>query len=123
MHRILIADDSIYMRETLREILHEAGYEIVGEAVNGLNAVEIYRALVPDIVMLDITTPQGDGIDALKNIIEINPDAIVIMMTVVGKPDKVLEALDNGAKSYLTKPFDKVSVINAIRQATALLQP
>lgn len=119
MYRILIADDSIYMRETLREILSEAGHKIVGEAVNGINAVEIYRALTPEIVMLDIAMPDGDGIEALIKIMELNKDATVIMLTVVGKPDIILTALNNGAKSYLTKPFDRQSVLNALQQATA----
>ena len=119
MYRILIADDSTYMRDTLREILRTAGHEIVGEAVNGINAVDIYRALAPDIVMMDIAMPDGDGIEALQEIMVLNKDAVVIMLTVVGKPDIILKSLNNGAKSYLTKPFDKQSVIHALQQATA----
>lgn len=118
MYRILIADDSIYMRESLRDILREAGHEVIGEAANGNNAVEIYRALTPDLVMLDIAMPDGDGIEALQRIMEINKDAVVVMLAVVGKPDLVLQALNCGARSYTTKPFDKKSVINAIMQAT-----
>ncbi len=121
MYRILIADDSIYMRDTLRDILRAAGHEIVGEAVNGINAVDIYRALEPDIVMMDIAMPDGDGIEALKQIIALNKDAIVIMLTVVGKPDIILKALNNGARSYLTKPFDKQGVLHAIQQATVTI--
>ncbi len=119
MYRILIADDSNYMRETLREMLREAGHEVIGEAINGSNAVAIYKALLPDLVMMDMTMPGGDGIDALSEIIEINQNAIVIMLAVVGKPEKVLEALNIGAKSYVTKPFDAASVLNAIKKATA----
>lgn len=120
MYRILIADDSNYMRQTLRDILREAGHEVIGEAINGSNAVEIYKALLPDIVLMDVTMPDTNGIDALKKIIEINKDAVVIILTVVGKPEKVLEALNSGAKSYVTKPFDVSSVLNAIKQATAV---
>jgi two-component system chemotaxis response regulator CheY len=119
MFRILIADDSNYMRESLRDILQEAGFEVIGEAKNGNNAVEIYKALVPDIVMLDISMPDGDGIAALKQIMELDRDAVVVMLTVVGKPEIVLEALNCGARSFLTKPFDRASVLQAIRQATA----
>lgn len=119
MYRILIADDSNYMRESLRDILREAGHEVIGEAINGSNAIEIYRALLPDIVMMDVKMPDINGIEALKKIIEINRDAVVIMLTVVGKPEEVLEALNDGAKSYVTKPFDISSVLNAIKQATA----
>ena len=121
MYRILVADDSTYMRETLCDILREAGYEVIGEAKSGYNAVEIFRALKPDIVMLDAAMPEENGIHALKDIMEIDPDAIVIIITVVGKPDIVLEALTNGARSYLTKPFDEGSVQQAIRQATAVI--
>jgi two-component system, chemotaxis family, chemotaxis protein CheY len=119
MYRILIADDSIYIRETLCNILAKAGHEIVGEAVSGFNAVEIYKALLPDIVMLDMTMPEENGIETLKRIISINKDAIVIMLTVVGKPEKILEALNHGARSYVTKPFDEASVINALHKAIA----
>jgi two-component system, chemotaxis family, chemotaxis protein CheY len=119
MYRILIADDSNYMRETLHDILREAGHEVIAEAVNGVNAVEIYRVLLPDIVIMDMTMPDENEFEALKKIIEINKDAIVIMLTVVGKPDQVLEALNNGAKGYVTKPFVAASVLNAIHKATA----
>ncbi|UOO38810.1 response regulator [Oscillospiraceae bacterium CM] len=117
MYRILIADDSQYMRENLREIMHDIGYEVVGEATNGLDVVELYRFLLPDIVFVDMKMPESSGIDALKRIIDINKDAVVIMLSVVGKPDQVLEALNCGAKSYLTKPFDKASALHAIKQA------
>jgi two-component system chemotaxis response regulator CheY len=119
MYRILIADDSNYMRETLRDILHGAGHEIVAEAANGANAIEIYKALMPDIVLLDMTMPGENGIDTLQKIITANIDAVVIMLTVVGKPESVLDALNLGASGYLTKPFDEASVLNAITKAAA----
>lgn len=119
MYRILIADDSNYVRETLREILRAAGHEVVAEAINGVNAVEIYKALQPDIVMLDMTIPGEYSIETLKKIIEIKDSAIVIMLTVVGKPEIVLEALNEGAKGYVTKPFDETSVLNALEMAVA----
>jgi two-component system chemotaxis response regulator CheY len=107
------------MRESLRDILREAGHEVIGEAASGNNAVDIYRALTPDIVMLDTTMPDGNGMDALKDIMEINSAAVVVMLTVVGKPDMVLKALEYGARGFLTKPFDRTSAINAITQAVA----
>jgi two-component system chemotaxis response regulator CheY len=119
MYRILIADDSSYMRETLRDILQGAGHEIVAEAANGPNAVEIYKALLPDIVMLDMTMPGESGLDTLRSIIRINNNAVVIILTAVGKPEKVLEALNAGAKGYVTKPFDESSVLNAISKTAA----
>lgn len=119
MYRILIADDSSYMRETLRDILQGAGHEIVAEAANGPNAVEIYKALLPDIVMLDMTMPGESGLDTLRSIIRINNNAVVIILTAIGKPEKVLEALNAGAKGYVTKPFDESSVLNAISKTAA----
>lgn len=119
MYRILITDDSNYMREALRGILQNAGHEIVAEAINGPNAVEIYKALLPDIVMLDMTMPGESGLDTLKRIIRINNDAVVVMLAAVGKPEKVLEALNAGARGYVTKPFDEKSLLNALDMATA----
>ncbi len=117
MYRILIADDSSYMRETLRDILHDAGHEIIAEAVSGSNAVEIYKALLPDIVMLDMTMPGENALETLREILSVNENAFVIMLAAVGKPDKVLEALNAGARGYVTKPFDEISVMKAIRKA------
>lgn len=119
MFRILIADDSAYMRESLREILRDAGHEVVGEATGGFNAVDLYKALLPDVVMLDISMPEGNGVDALRRIMQLNAEAVVIMLTVVGKPELIVEALKQGARSYLTKPFDKASVLQALKTATA----
>lgn len=119
MYRILVADDSNYMRETLRDVLHDAGHEVIAEAINGSNAVEIYRVLMPDIVMLDMTMPGESSLGTLEKIININKNAVVIMLTAVGKPEKVLEALNMGARGYVTKPFDETSVLNAINQAAA----
>lgn len=119
MYRILIADDSNYMRETLRDILQGAGHEIIAEAINGPNAVEIYKALLPDIVMLDMTMPGESGLETLGKIIRINDGAVVIMLAAVGKPEKVLEALNAGARGYVTKPFDESSILNAIEKAAS----
>ncbi|NLT13901.1 MAG: response regulator [Clostridiales bacterium] len=119
MYRILIADDSNYMRETLRDILQGAGHEIIAEAINGPNAVEIYKALLPDIVMLDMTMPGESGLETLEKIIRINDGAVVIMLAAVGKPEKVLEALNAGARGYVTKPFDESSILNAIEKAAS----
>lgn len=120
MYRILIADDSIYIRTSLKEILTEAGHEVVGEAENGAVAVELYRSLSPDIVTLDITMPELSGIGALKQIVEYDNNANAIMLTAVGKPDMVLQALKSGAKNYITKPLDKRSVLQAINQVMSL---
>jgi two-component system chemotaxis response regulator CheY len=120
MYRILIADDSSFMRDNLKEILLSAGHEVVGMAVNGLEAVELYKKTSPDIITMDITMPQLNGIEALQKIIEYNKDANVLMLTSLGKPEKVLEALNNGARNYITKPFEKGMVLKAIN---AIMSP
>lgn len=114
MSRIVIADDSIFMRSCLKTILVEGGHEVIGEAGNGMEAVELYRTLSPDIITLDITMPELNGIEALKKIIEINKDATVVILTSISKPDSAIEALNNGAKNYINKPFDKDKVLKAI---------
>ncbi len=114
MSRILIADDSIFMRSALKEILVNAGHEVVGEAATGSEAIELYGKLSPDIVTMDITMPQLGGIEALKQIRALNKNAVVIMVTSISKPESAGEALNSGAKSYITKPFDKDKVLKAI---------
>lgn len=116
MYRILIADDSLYMRLNLKTILLEAGHEVVGEADNGSDAVTQYRSLSPDVVTMDITMPQLNGLEALKQIMEFDRNAKVIMLTAIGKPDMVLECLNNGAMHFITKPFEKRNVLSALNQ-------
>ncbi|MFB6146721.1 MAG: chemotaxis protein CheY [Halobacteriaceae archaeon] len=111
---VLIADDSEFMRNLLREIL-EADHEIVGEAENGVEAVEIYESHTPDLVMMDIVMPIRDGIQATAEIKETDPDANVIMVTSVGQEEKMKEAVKAGADGYITKPFQKPAVVEAIQ--------
>lgn len=118
MSRILIADDSMFMRSSLKEILVQGGHEVVGEAGDGIQAVELFKQLSPDIVTMDITMPKLSGIEALKKIIGIKKDAAVIMLTSISKPGNAAEALENGAKNYITKPFDKDKVLKAVQAAT-----
>ena len=110
---VLIADDSEFMRNLLREILEEE-HEIVGEAENGVEAVERYEEVHPDLVMMDIVMPVQDGIDATAEIKAADPDARVVMCTSVGQEEKMKEAVRAGADGYITKPFQKPSVIKAI---------
>ncbi|MFO7833728.1 MAG: chemotaxis protein CheY [Halohasta sp.] len=111
--RVLIADDSEFMRNLLREIL-EADFEIVGEAENGVEAVDLYNEHDPDIVMMDIVMPIRSGIEATDEITDANPDAKVIMCTSVGQEEKMKEAIKAGASGYITKPFQKPNVLEAI---------
>jgi len=113
MSEVLIADDSEFMRNLLREILEE-DHQIVGEVENGVEAVETYKEENPDLVMMDIVMPIRDGIEATDEIKNTDPDANVIMCTSVGQEEKMKEAVKAGADGYITKPFQKPSVMEAI---------
>ncbi|MFB6075381.1 MAG: chemotaxis protein CheY [Haloarculaceae archaeon] len=113
MPDVLIADDSEFMRNLLREILEE-DHNIIGEVENGVEAVEVYKEEHPDLVMMDIVMPIRDGIEATDEIKSSNPDANVIMCTSVGQEEKMKEAVKAGADGYITKPFQKPSVMEAI---------
>lgn len=110
---VLIADDSEFMRNLLREIL-EGEFEIVGEAENGVEAVDMYGEYGPDIVMMDIVMPIRNGIEATEEITGSDPGARVIMCTSVGQEEKMKAAVRAGAEGYITKPFQKPNVLEAI---------
>jgi two-component system chemotaxis response regulator CheY len=112
---VLIADDSEFMRNLLREILEE-DHEIIGEAENGVEAVDLYQEHTPDLVMMDIVMPIRDGIEATAQIKDEDSSANVIMCTSVGQEEKMKAAVKAGADGYITKPFQKPSVIQAIRE-------
>jgi two-component system chemotaxis response regulator CheY len=113
MPEVLIADDSEFMRNLLREILEE-DHQIIGEVENGVEAVETYKEHEPDLVMMDIVMPIRDGIEATDEIKTTDPNANVIMCTSVGQEEKMKEAVKAGADGYITKPFQKPSVMEAI---------
>ena len=116
MANILIVDDSRTSRKILRRILEEAEHTIVGEAVNGEEGYLKYQELKPDVVTLDITMPNMDGIEALKELIAIDPDVTAVMITAAGQQNKLIQALKIGAKKFITKPFEKEEVINNINE-------
>ncbi|AEC52048.1 chemotaxis response regulator [Pyrococcus sp. NA2] len=116
MARILIVDDAAFMRMLLKKILTQAGHEVVGEASNGREAVEKYKQLKPDLVTMDIVMPEMDGITAVKEIMKIDPNAKIIMITAVGQEAKVMEALKSGAKGYIVKPFQAQKVIEEVNR-------
>lgn len=117
--RILITDDALFMRVTLKNILVQNGYEVVGEAVNGSEAVRLYNALKPDLVTMDITMPEMDGLTALKEIRATDPTAKIVMVTAMGQKAMVVEALQNGAKDFIVKPFQADRVIEAVNKIAA----
>ncbi|WP_313692662.1 chemotaxis protein CheY [Halorarum halobium] len=110
---VLIADDSEFMRNLLREIL-EGEFEIVGEAENGVEAVDMYGDQDPDLVMMDIVMPIRNGIEATEEITDSDPGARIIMCTSVGQEEKMKAAVKAGAEGYITKPFQKPNVLEAI---------
>jgi len=114
MARILIVDDAKFMRMTLSNILIKANHEVVGEAENGIMAIELFHKEKPDLVTLDITMPEKNGIDALKEIKQQYPDAKIIMCSAMGQQKMVVEAIEAGAKDFIVKPFDESRVIEAI---------
>ena len=115
MKSVMIVDDSRTSRRVLKDILERAGYEIKGEAINGKEAVDMYGKLMPDIVTMDITMPEMDGIEALKQIKSEFPDAKVIMITAAGQKDKMMEAVKVGAAEFVAKPFVEETVLEALK--------
>lgn len=114
--RVLITDDALFMRVTLKNILTKGGYEIAGEASNGLESVELYKQTKPDLVTMDITMPEMDGITALKEIKKTDPQANVIMCTAMGQKSMVMEAVAAGAKDFIVKPFQPEKVLEAVQK-------
>lgn len=120
MKRVLIVDDAAFMRLTLRGMLERNGFEVVGEAENGLVGVQKYRELKPDLVTMDITMPELDGVGALKAIRSIDSGATVIMVSAMGQETFIKEAVLNGAKYFIVKPFKEENVIETIKKVLAV---
>ena len=113
---VLICDDAAFMRMMIKDILTKNGYEVAGEAENGAKAVEKYNETKPDLVLMDITMPEMDGIQALKKIKETSADANVIMCSAMGQQAMVIEAIQSGAKDFIVKPFQADRVLEAIKK-------
>jgi two-component system chemotaxis response regulator CheY len=119
MARVLIVDDAAFMRKVLSDALATGGHEVVGEATNGIEAVARYQELHPDVTTLDITMPEKDGLEALREIIAADPSARVIMCSALGQESKVLESIKSGARDFVVKPFQPARVLEAIGKALA----
>ena len=115
-NRILIVDDAAFMRMMIKDILTKNDYEVVAEAENGLKAIEKYKELTPDLVLMDITMPELDGIQAVKQIKAYDPGAKVIMCSAMGQQAMVIESIQAGAKEFIVKPFQAERVIEAIQK-------
>ncbi|MDX1921275.1 MAG: response regulator [Candidatus Caenarcaniphilales bacterium] len=114
---VLIVDDALFMRTVLKDILTKNGYDVVGEATNGYEAIEKYQELHPDITTMDITMPELDGIEALKKIMEVDSNARVIMCSAMGQQGIVVEAIKHGACDFIIKPFQPTRVLEALEKA------
>jgi two-component system, chemotaxis family, chemotaxis protein CheY len=115
-HTVLVCDDAIFMRTMIADILTQAGYEVIGEAESGLQAVEKYRQLKPDLVTMDIVMPDMGGIDAVREICKTDPDAKILMCSAMGQQALVVEAIQAGAKDFVVKPFQPSRVLEAVQR-------
>jgi len=120
MAKVLVVDDALFMRRMLSDILKKEGIEVCGEAENGKDAIQKYQLLKPDLVTMDIVMPkieEIDGIGAVKEIIKVDPQAKIIMVSAMGQHSLVVEAIQAGAKDFVTKPFQPSRVIEAVKRA------
>ena len=117
MARVLVVDDAAFMRKMVSDALSKAGHEVIGEACNGAEAVESFRALKPELTTLDITMPEKDGLQALGEIMTLDPSARVIMCSALGQESKVLESIKLGARDFVVKPFQADRVNEAVVKA------
>lgn len=115
--RILVVDDAAFMRMMLKDILTKNGYVVAGEADNGLAAIERYIELKPDLVTMDITMPELDGISAVREIRKIDPQAKIIMCSAMGQQAMVIDAIQAGARDFVVKPFQPERVLEAVSKA------
>lgn len=116
MKTVLIVDDAAFMRLSIRKMLEKNGYEVVGEAENGMVAVEKYMELQPDIVTMDITMKEMNGLEALKAIMERDKNANIIMVSAMGQEAMVKEAVLSGAKGFIVKPFKEETLVKALEK-------
>jgi two-component system chemotaxis response regulator CheY len=116
MAKVLIVDDAAFMRMMIKDILEKNGFQVVGEANNGLKAVELYKKEKPDVVTMDITMPDMDGIDAVKEIKAFDPAAKIIMCSAMGQQTMVMDAIKAGARDFIVKPFQPDRVLEAIKK-------
>jgi len=114
MKKVLIVDDAAFMRVSIKNMLSKNGYEVVGEAENGKVALQKYQELGPDIVTMDITMPEMDGLEGLKAILAIQPAAKIVMISAMGQESMVREAVLSGAKGFIVKPFKEDVLVSAL---------
>ncbi len=113
---VLVVDDAAFMRMMVKDILTKNGYDVVGEAENGLKAIEKFKEITPDLVIMDITMPEMDGIAAVKEIRKINDAAKIIMCSAMGQQSMVIESIQAGARDFIVKPFQADRIIEAVKK-------
>jgi two-component system chemotaxis response regulator CheY len=118
-NKVLVVDDAAFMRMMIKDILRKGGYEVVGEAEDGAKAIEKFRELRPDLVTMDITMPDMDGISAVREIRKMEPNALIIMCSAMGQQAMVIDAIQAGAKDFVVKPFQPERVLEAVRKVLA----
>ncbi len=119
MANILVVDDAAFMRMMVKDILVKGGHQVIGEAANGVEAIDQYDKLKPDLVTMDITMPEMEGIEALKRIKQVHPNAKIIMCSAMGQQGMVVQAIQAGAKDFIVKPFQPDRVLEAIQKVLA----
>src|SRR5690242_2292797 len=117
--RVLVVDDAIFMRNMIKDIFSSGGFEVVGEAANGLEAVERYRELRPDLTTMDIVMPFKSGIEATREIVRMDPAAVVLMCSALGQEALVMEAIEAGASDFIVKPFKAEEVLAVVKKVLA----
>jgi len=114
--RVLIVDDAIFMRNMIKDIFAGGGFEIVGEAANGLEALEKYKELRPDLTTMDIVMPFKSGIEATREIVKHDPEAVIVMCSALGQESLVMEAIEAGASDFIVKPFKAEDVLSVVKK-------
>ncbi len=117
---VLVIDDTAFMRMTLKKILEENGYSVIGEGEDGFQAIELYKKLNPALVTMDITMPNLDGIKAIQGIMELDARAVIIVVSAMGQKALVIDALNAGAKDFVVKPFQSDRIIEALQKVSAV---
>lgn len=116
MARVLVVDDAAFMRRVISDMLLEHGHEVVGEAADGFEALEVFKAARPDVTTLDITMPELDGLAALREMLAYDPGAKVVVCSALGQESKVLDAIRSGAKDFVVKPFQPERLVGAVER-------
>ncbi len=114
--RVLIVDDAIFMRNMIKDIFASGGFEVVGEAANGLEAIDKYKDLRPDLTTMDIVMPFKSGIEATREIIKLDGNALIVMCSALGQESLVMEAIEAGASDFIVKPFKAEDVLAVVKK-------